>query len=130
MALDDRVLENSFGLAGEVRVSVVVLVLRSMVREALVVLPIALAGLSGLSSLLLPRETCFLLNISESRPRKSRLLPAVLMSESEPCDTVPIGLKSTISGSAWSSMDRDLVSFFNFPKMLFFFFFSLGKTSL
>lgn len=27
-------------------------------------------------------------------------------------------------------MDRDLVSFFNFPKMLFFFFFSLGKTSL
>lgn len=34
---------------------------------------------------LLPRESVpFLLNMSESRPRKSRLLPAALMSESDP----------------------------------------------
>lgn len=27
----------------------------------------------------------FLLNMSDSRPRRSRLLPAALMSESDPC---------------------------------------------
>lgn len=79
-------LGTSLGLAGDARVSVVLLAfLRGGRDDVLIMLPIALAGRSGLSSLLLVREICpFLLNISESRPRKSRLLPAALMSESEP----------------------------------------------
>lgn len=47
------------------------------------------------------------------------------------CDTVPMGLNSATSGSTWSSIERDLVSFFNLPNRPFFFFFSVpGNTSL
>lgn len=76
---------TSFGLAGDARASVELLALRSGGRDELVILPIALAGRSGLSSLLFVRDMApFLLNMSDSRPRRSRLLPAALMSESDP----------------------------------------------
>lgn len=61
-----------------------------------------------------------LLNTSQNKIRKT----------CNTCETVPIGLKSTISGSAWSSIERDLVNFFSLPNILFFFFFSVGSTSL